>query len=151
MLNGFSYAFPSSCILYGQQFNESAIRLSKQVLLTESEKGVLKLATWFGMENCNALGMYGSALSKHNRDYILSLGVQEVVIVADRDYKSFDDEEYEAWEKKMFKLASLFKGFCKVTILYDKEFKLGYKDNCTDGDLDYFKEMYENREIAIDN
>ncbi|MGL5691012.1 MAG: hypothetical protein ACRDD8_09350, partial [Bacteroidales bacterium] len=148
LLDGSTYSFPTNSILYGVQFNEPYIKHTKRVLLCESEKAVLKLASWYGIDKNNSLAMYGHNLSTFNRDYLLSLGIEEVIIVADRDYKEHD-EEYDEWEKSIFKLAKMFKGFVKVYVAYDKEFLLGYKDNITDGNKETFEYYMDNLEEVL--
>lgn len=145
LLDGTSYAFPTNYTLYGTTFNTQAVRRLKRVWLPESEKSIIKLDGWYGIDNCS-LARYGSNLSKFNRDYILKQGVDEVVIIADRDFKEYDTEEYFKWEEKQFKLASMFKGFCKISIAYDKHLELEYKDNITDGDKETFERLLEERE-----
>lgn len=147
LLDGTTYKFPTNMIMYGSWMNEDAIRRQRVCYLAEAEKSVLRLAEWLGVDNNPSLAMFGSTLSKYNRDYIVSLGVNEVILVADRDFEEYDTEEYYQWEEKMCALADKFKGFCKVSIMYDKDLKLGYKDNVCDGSKEYFDEMYERREF----
>lgn len=147
MLDGTTYKFPTNMILYGSWMNEEAIKRNKVCYLAEGEKSVLKLAEWLGIDNNPSLAMFGGNLSKCNRDYIVSLGVNEVILIADRDFEEYDTEEYKQWEEKMFNLAEKFKGFCKVSIMYDVDLKLGYKDNVCDGSKEYFDEIYARREF----
>lgn len=149
LLDGTTYKFPSSQVLYGEWMNFDAIKKQKICYIVEGEKSVLKLSERLGIDNNPSLAMFGSNLSKYNRDKIVSLGINELVIIADRDFEQYDTNEYFAWEKKMFGLADKFKGFCKVSIAYDKELALTYKDNITDGSKEYFEKMLNEREIFL--
>lgn len=100
MLDGTTYKFPTNMILYGSWINEETIKRQKICYLAEAEKSVLKLAEWLGIDNNPSLAMFGSNLSKYNRDYIVSLGVNEVILIADRDFEEYDTEEYKQWEEK---------------------------------------------------
>ena len=99
--------------------------------------------TYFGDDNI-VVGMFGSAMTKQKRDLILELGVDEVIIAIDFDYieESYsdkelyeDDTDWETYEKKVYKIADMFKGWCKVSVIVD--YKPEHKKDCV---MDYGKE-----------
>lgn len=147
LLNGESFKFPVSYIMYGIWCNEEAIRKKRILYLVEAEKSVLKLATWFGISNNPSLAMYGSNLSDYNRDYLISLGIEEVIIIPDRDFKEIGDDNYNKWVGKIEKQIKMFSAFCRVSVAWDKEMMLEYKDNICDGSKEYFDKMIEERDI----
>jgi hypothetical protein len=79
-----------------------------------------------------AVGLFGMNIGKHRRDMIVRAGVSEVIIGIDRDYKEKEDDDWVTYVNTVKKLSELFKGYCKVSVLYDIQDMLGYKDAPTD-------------------
>ena len=74
----------------------------------------------------NAVGMFGMNLGKERRDMILELGVSEVVIGIDKDNIEHDiitesQTPFTSYLHNVNKIANLFHGYCKVTVLYDED------------------------------
>ena len=146
------YKFNVGSTFYGLNHNIPAIRKFKKVVICESEKSVLQGDTYFGDNNI-ILGMYGSAMTKQKRDILLSLGIDELIIAIDFDYveESYSNqEEYELptdWEKyedKVYRIADMFKDWCKVSVIIDyyPEHK---KDCVTDYGKNKFIKLYKER------
>lgn len=146
------YKFNVGSTFYGLNHNTEAIRKTKKVIICESEKSVLQGDTYFGDNNI-ILGMYGSAMTTQKRDMILELGVDEVIIAIDFDYikESYNNQEeyedltdWELYEKKVFKIADMFKGWCNVSVIidYHPEHK---KDCATDYGKEKFIKLYKER------
>lgn len=142
-LDGEIYSFPTNMILYGEKQNENYIKQHKTLWLVEGEKSVLKSAEWFGMENNPTLAMFGGNLSQCNKEYILRLGVREVILIADRDFDAIDSVEYKIWKRKTDRITEQLRNYCKFKVVWDKEFKLNKKDNLFDGDKEYLEKMME--------
>lgn len=148
LANGTQYKFPTNAVLYGLNYNKEAIQRLKKCILVESEKSVLKLDTWLGEDNV-AVATLGSSLGKFRRDKLLKLGIEEIIILSDKDYHEIGDVEYQKWEKKQKKLIGEFKGYCKVSLIWDNldEDLLEYKANAVDYDKDTFDKLYNEREV----
>lgn len=148
LVNGFQYKFPTNQVLFGLNITSMAIRKHKKIIICEGEKSVLKLHTWYGHNNISVATL-GSAMGKFRRDMILQLGVEEVVILSDKDYKEVGDVEYEKWQKKQQRLINEFKAYCKVSLIWDnlESDLLEYKQNAADYDKETFEKLYENREV----
>ena len=98
----------------------------------------------------NAVAMFGMNLGKERRDMILELGVSEVIIGIDKDYIEHDYETdsqtpFTSYLHNVNKIANLFHGYCKVTVLYDKDDDLGYKDAPTDRGREIYEKLYHSR------
>ena len=146
-LNGDDMKFPTNSILFGECQNEAEIRKQKCCYLCESEKSVLRLDTIMNGKGI-ALGMMGSALSDVNVRYILSLGINKLVILADSDFHemSEDDEDWIKFEQKILKLCDKFSPYCKVEVMFNNiGIKDAYKWSVTDFTMEQFKLMYKNR------
>ena len=126
------YSHPLSQNLYGLNKNKGAIKKKRKVMLVESEKGVLQTDTMFGEENFT-LALCGNKLSNFQRDIILDLGVEEVIIALDRQYEEVDSEEYFKWSKHIRKkIIDKLAPYVKVFVVWDTGNILKYKESPTD-------------------
>ena len=118
--------------LYGLNKNINAIQKKKKIMLVEAEKSVLQTDSMFGEDNFT-VAICGSNLSSHQKDMILSLGVQEVIIALDKQFKTIGDDEHNKWVehiKKGFILPLI--PYVNVTIIWDNNNILPYKASPTD-------------------
>ena len=134
--------------LYGLNHNKGAIKKHKKVVLVESEKGVLQADTFLGNENI-VVAICGSNVSKYQRDLLLELNVDEVILGFDKQYKVLGDKECIAWDKKIKKIASLFTPFVSFSVIRDYNNLLEYKDSPTDRGEEVYKELFKSREIFV--
>lgn len=150
-VSGLDYRFKQHEVLYGLNMNEPYIRHTKQIQLFESPKSVLQLDSMYAQNN--AVGMFGMNLGKERRDMILELGVSEVVIGIDKDYVEHEwltdaQTPFTTYLHNVSKIAKLFHGYCKVTVLYDGDDDLGYKDAPTDKGKEIYEKLYKNRMVV---
>ena len=141
-LDGTVLKFPSSACLYGYDQNKAAIEKSRQVVLFESEKSVLK-APSFGIDN--ALAVFGSNISKQHIQLLLELGVNDVVLCMDSDYKQVGDDEFKFFVIKMKKLAAKLKPYFSVSIVYNNQGYDMYKCNMMDIPYEQAMKLWESR------
>ena len=141
-LDGTVLKFPSSACLYGYDQNKAAIEKSRQVVLFESEKSVLK-APSFGIDN--SLAVFGSNISKQHIQLLLELGVNDVVLCMDSDYKQVGDDEFKFFVVKMKKLAAKLKPYFSVSIVYNNQGYDMYKCNMMDIPYEQAMELWESR------
>lgn len=141
-LDGTVLKFPSSACLYGYDQNKAAIKKSRQVVLFESEKSVLK-APSFGIHN--ALAVFGSNISKQHIQLLLELGVNDVVIAFDSDYKQVGDDEFKFFVVKMKKLVAKLKPFFNCAIVYNNQGYDMYKCNMMDIPYEQAMKIWESR------
>ena len=141
-LDGTVLKFPSSACLYGYDQNKAAIENSRQVVLFESEKSVLK-APSFGIDN--ALAVFGSNISKQHIQILLEIGVNDVVLAFDSDYKQAGDDEFKFFVVKMKKLAAKLKPFFNCSIVYNNQGYDMYKCNMMDIPYEQAMKLWESR------
>ena len=141
-LDGTVLKFPSSACLYGYDQNKAAIEKSRQVVLFESEKSVLK-APKYGIDN--ALAVFGSNISKQHIQLLLELGVNDVVLAFDSDYKQVGDDEFRFFVVKMKKLAAKLKPYFSVSIVYNNQGYDMYKCNMMDIPYEQAMKLWESR------
>jgi len=131
-LHSVMYSHPLSQNLYGLYKNKNTIMQKQKIMLVESEKAVLQCDTMFGDENFT-VALCGKTLSNFQRDLILKLGVNEVIIGLDRQYQEIDSEEYMKFAKYIRdKIIAKLAPYVSVYVLWDKGNLLNYKDSPTD-------------------
>lgn len=144
---GDMYNHPLGSNLYGIHKNKEAIKRTKKVMLVESEKGVLQSATLFGIENNFTLALCGCAkVSKTQRQLLLDLGVNEVIIALDRQYEVVGDKEYLEWRKHLKdKIINPLLPYFNVYVIWDEEGLLKYKESPTDVGSDKLLKLMKNK------
>lgn len=142
MLDGTVLKFSTNQCLYGYDQNKSAIEKCRQVLLFESEKSILKADSW---NIHNALAIFGSNISKRHIEMLLELGVNDVVLCMDSDYRQVGDDDFQFFVAKMRKLAGKLRGYFNVSIIYNNQGYDGYKYSPVDFDRWQFDKLYESR------
>lgn len=132
-IHGITYKHPLGEHFYGLHINKKCIQRVKKVMLVESEKGVLQAGTLFGINNNFTLGLSGNKVSSHQRDLLMSLGVEEVIIALDRQYVNVGDVEYYKWVEHLQKhVIQPLVTYFKVYVIWDMENLLDYKDSPLD-------------------
>lgn len=142
MLDGTVLKFSTNQCLYGLDQNKSAIEKCRQVLLFEGEKSILKADSW---HIHNALAVFGSNISKRHIEMLLELGVNDVILCFDSDYKQVGDNDFQFFVAKMRKLAGKLRGYFNVSIIYNNQGYDGYKYSPVDFDRWQFDKLYESR------
>lgn len=141
-LDGQVLKLATSQVMYGYDQNKAAIEKSRQVVLFESEKSVLK-APSFNIDN--ALAVFGSNISKQHIQLLLELGVNDVVLCMDSDYKQVGDDEFKFFVVKMKKLAAKLKPYFSVSIVYNNQDYDMYKCNMMDIPYGHAMKLWESR------
>ena len=144
-INGQMYNHPLSFALYGLNFNKENIRRAKVAIVLEGEKSVLKYDSMFGSENNITVASCGSSISTHQYKLLYDLGVEEIVIAFDRQFKEIGDKEFQNHTRSLQQLASKFNKYVKVSCMFDKEGFLDYKSAPIDHGKEVFLELFQNR------
>lgn len=140
------YNFKTSEALYGINVNKESIKTHKRVYLFEAPKSVLQCDS---MGIHEALGLFGLNCSTLQRDMILSLGINEIIICLDKQYIEPNGDEFEKYIRNVTKIAKIFKGHAKVYSITDMNNLLGYKDSPSDCGREIFDRLYERKfEVA---
>ena len=128
------YNHPLGQNLFGIYENKETIRRLKKVLICESEKAVMQTSTFYGTNNCFCVATCGSSpLSQKQIDLLLSLGVEEVILGYDREFRGGKgDADTIEYEKKLLKVVQPLAAYFNVYVIMDYEGKTGYKDSPTD-------------------
>lgn len=137
------YNHPLGQYLYGLHLNKNTIQKKRKIMLVESEKSVMQSDTMFGDDNFT-VALCGKNLTNFQRDIILSLGVDEVIIGMDKQWSN--NEEMEKWaiyirDKIITKLAP----YVVVSVLWDTENLLQTKDSPTDRGIENLLYLMNNK------
>ena len=132
--------------LYGLYENKETIKRMKKILVCEGEKSVLQTASFYGLDNCFAVATCGSSLSREQISMILELGVEEVILGYDADFKGCkgapDTVEYE---EKLMKVVAPLLPYVNVSVIMDYNHLLPYKGSPTDKGKEIFEQLYDSR------
>lgn len=142
------YKHPLAFNMFGIYENQSNIKKLKKVCIFESEKSVLQIESYYGRNNWS-LAMCGSTLSNTQRDLILSLGVEEVILCVDKDWETKDDNKYKIFKKKYMKIAQKLAPFVNFYIVekgMDKE--LGLKESPSDRGKEVFEILLKQKKLV---
>lgn len=129
--------------LYGIYENKMAIKKSQTVFIFESEKSVILMDSYFGPEKNYALATCGNKISKEQIGLLQDLGVKEVILCYDKDYRTYNEmlDVQTRYMKICERLANNF----KTSIIMDYGNLLNYKDSPIDEGKEVFTELYKYR------
>ena len=147
ILNGKMYNHPLGFNLYNINNSKENIKNCKIAIVGEGEKFCLGYASYFGLNNDISVACCGSNLINHQVELLLSLGVEEIVIAFDKQFKEPNDEEFNKWIKKLKQIYYKYSSKVKISFMFDKENLLGYKDSPIDGGKEVFTHLFKNRFI----
>lgn len=133
--------------LYNLNFSKDNIAIMQRAIVFEGEKSCLKYASMFGIENDISVAVCGSSLISYQVELLLSLGVKEIIIAFDKQFKEKNDEDFKLWTKKLIEINSKYSQLCQISFMFDKWNLLGYKDSPIDCGKDAFLELYKKRII----
>jgi DNA primase len=135
-LSGITYKFPTGKVLYGLNQNKEKIIESKQCVIFEGEKSVLKTKTWF-KDNDISVASYGCNLTNFQIELIKSLGVETLIFMWDRE---LDEKILKKMEKTYKKCSLLF----DVYYINDYEDLLDLKESPSDKGEETYRKLLNN-------
>ena len=147
IINRQMYNHPLGFNLYGINWAKDNIKKMKKAIIFEGEKSVLKFMSFFGIDNSIALATCGSSLTSYQVELLKKLGVEEIIIAFDRQFKELGDEEWKNWTKKLKDIDKKYRTIVNVSFMFDKENLLGYKDSPIDKGKEIFLKLYKGRII----
>lgn len=155
-----TYKYPVGFSLYGAYQNQQTIKKEKTVIIFEGEKSVYKYGSFYGQENNISVATQGMNLSLYQRDLLLNMGVENVILAFDKQYKieyiseEFKDtqeyKDYIMYLKKIIKVIGLFINYCNVYVILCWDDLLQYKDSPIDKGKMIFEQLYQERYLIED-
>lgn len=133
--------------LYGLDKAKRRIGEIGVAIVAESEKAVLQVMSYLGLENNVAVGMCGSSLSNYQLHLLLEAGAKEICISVDRDFKELYDEDYYKVLNKINKMYRKYSSLCNISFMLDTKGLTGYKMSPTDCGPTILQELWRDRII----
>lgn len=144
-LNKQMYNHPLGFNLYNINNSKNHIKEYKKAIVFEGEKSPLLYASYFGQENDISVACCGNNLSSYQFELLMNLGIEELIIAFDKQYKESGDEEFQAWTKKLTDITTKYGKYVRVTYMFDKQNLLDYKDAPIDKGKEIFMKLYRER------
>ena len=145
---GEAYLHPLGYNIYGLNEVKDTIQRLKKVVIAESEKSALMSHSFFG-DKSYTVALCGSSMNHFQADLLLSLGVEEVQIALDADYKQPSGLEFDKYLKKVENIARLFINRATVKHITDVRGVLGYQENMYDAGKDTVINILEHNKYEI--
>ena len=139
------YNHPLSFNLYGLYQNQQHIKDFQKAVVLESEKGVMQYGTMFGQENNIAVAICGSSFINYQAWLLIQLGVKEIIVGLDRQYKELNDDEHKKLVRNLKNIHKKYGQFVTISYLFDTNELLGYKDSPTDKGPEVFMKLFKER------
>lgn len=148
---GTCYRYPSSQVLFGYYENQATIQHYKRVILFEAEKSVMLMSSYFGVDKDYSVALGGMNLSQIQRQMILDLGVETVVIALDKENTAnLDDKETQRYLKKLRKMVATLIPYVQVELILCWDDRVAYKSSPIDHGKDTFEALLKERQTIYD-
>ena len=144
-LNRKMYNHPLGFNLFNLNNSKDNIKKIKKVIVFEGEKSPLLYASYFGQENDITVACCGSSLGSYQIDLLKELGVDEIIIAFDKQFKEIGDDEWKGWTKKLKQIHQKYGSTVQISYLFDKQNLLGYKDSPIDCGKEVFLKLFKER------
>ena len=144
-VNKLLYNHPLGMNLYGLNWSKDAIKTIKKAIVFESEKSVLKYASYFGWENNISVACCGSSVSAYQIQLLMDAGAEEIIIAFDRQFQEIGDKEFQHLKSNLLKLHNKYKNFVKITFIFDRNMITGYKSSPIDEGTEKFLTLFKER------
>lgn len=144
-INHILYNHPLSINLYHLNKTKDNIKKSGTAIIFESEKSTLLYESIYGANRDISVACCGSSISNYQIELLESLGVKEVVIAFDRQFKEIGDDEFKRLTNKIINIKRKYGNKIKITTIFDKEMITPYKSSPIDQGREIFEYLLENR------
>lgn len=145
ILNRQMYNHPLGFNLYNLNNSYKNIKQLKKVIVFEGEKSPLLYGSYFGIDNDITVACCGSSFSSYQVKLLLDLGIEEIIIAFDKQFKELGDEEHKGWVKKLKEINKKYSSLVKISFMFDKWNLLEYKDSPIDKGPNVFLELFKKR------
>ena len=143
-INGKTFKYPTGDNLYGYCYNKKEIKNTKKIILFEAEKSVMMMDTFYRKNNFS-VALSGHNLSKAQINFINTLPVNEIVIALDKDFRKDDIETKNALQELIIKKYGKLTARFNVSVIWDNNNLLDYKDSPTDKGKEVFNQLFKER------
>lgn len=141
------YNHPLSMNLYNLNNSKENIKNSGTAIVFESEKSCLMMQSYYGKDNDISVAVCGSSLSAYHIKLLKSLGVREIIVALDRQFKEIGNDEFKRLKTKLIYLGKKYGNVVKLSVIFDKEMITGYKASPIDEGPEKFEHLLKERFI----
>ena len=141
------YNHPLSMNLYNLNNSKENIKNSGTAIVFESEKSCLMMQSYYGKDNDISVAVCGSSLSAYHTKLLKSLGVREIIVALDRQFKEIGDDEFKRLKTKLIYLGKKYGNVVKLSVIFDKEMITSYKASPIDEGTEKFEYLLKERFI----
>jgi hypothetical protein len=145
ILRGMMYNHPLGFNLYGINKNKANIQSIGKAIVLEGEKSVLLYSSFFGDENNIAVACCGSNLVSHQVALLLSLGVKEIIVALDKQFKEIGDKEWKKLTENLTNIHNKYGAYTQISYMFDLNGVLPYKAAPIDCGKDIFLKLFKER------
>lgn len=142
LVEGVRYRHNTSLNLYGLNFVKDKVEETKKIVLFEGEKSSILSKSIYGADSI-AASVSGFNIFRVQRDLLLKLGVTEVTIAFDKQFRN--EKEREDHMEHLKEVASVLSSYMKTYVILDTEDLLEYKDSPIDKGQEVFEKLMDNR------
>lgn len=146
-INKLWYNHPLGMNLYGLNWSKDTIKIIRKAIVFESEKSVLKYASYFGWDNNISVACCGSNLSMHQYKMLADCGADEIIIAFDRQFMSIGDKEFQHLKNNLLKTRAKFNNNTLISFIFDKHMITNYKNSPIDEGKEKFLQLFTERII----
>lgn len=146
IINKKMYNHPLSFNLYNIDHSKENISRVKKAIVFEGEKSTLLFGSYFGAENDISVACCGSSLIAYQVKLLMDLGVDEIIIALDKQFKDTGDAEWKQWTEKLYNIHNKYGAYVQISYLFDKDNNLlTYKASPIDCGKETFLQLFNER------
>ena len=146
LMNGTMFNHPLGFSLYNLNNSKDNISKIKKAIVFESEKSTLLFRSYFGGDADISVATCGSSFTLAQFNLLRNLGVEEIVIAFDKQFKEANDDEFNRWTKKLEAIHDKYKNYVLISFIFDAQGKyLNYKDAPVDQGKEKFLKLFKER------
>ena len=105
------------------------------------------MQSYYGKDNDISVAVCGSSLSAYHIKLLKSLGVREIIVALDRQFKEIGDDEFKRLKTKLIYLGKKYGNVVKLSVIFDKEMITSYKASPIDEGTEKFEHLLKERFI----
>jgi len=144
-IGGNTFNHPLSFSLYNLYYSKKNIRRIKRAFVFESEKATMQYASMFGSDNDISCAICGSNFGSYQAWLLINLGVEEIIVGLDKQFKVKGDDEFKKLTKNLTNIYHKYGNYIKISFMWDNQDLLQYKSSPTDEGIEKFMYLYNHR------
>ena len=144
-IGGQMYNHPLSYNLYNLNHSKDNIVRMKKAFVFEGEKSALLYRSYFGEENDLAVAICGSSFINYQAWLLIQLGVEEIIIALDKQFKEPGDAEFKKLVRNLKNMHKRFGQYVQISFMFDKGQLLDYKSSPIDHGPEVFQKLFKER------